>query len=36
MSNGDNGDTSSLKSSTLNRRNMLLGGTPTGPRKARP
>ena len=27
MSNGDNGDKSSLKNSALNRRNMLLGGT---------
>jgi arylsulfatase A-like enzyme len=27
MSNGDNGDKSSLKKSALNRRNMLLGGT---------
>jgi hypothetical protein len=27
MPNGDNGDKSSLKNSTLNRRNILLGGT---------
>jgi hypothetical protein len=27
MSNGDNGDKSSLKNNALNRRNILLGGT---------